>query len=87
MIFTDDFSKWVEIYLLQQRPGLPGCFWSEVVNTLNHIQNRCQSKSLVGKTPFKLWTRKVLNVHYLREFEYATYVLNLQPTKEKLHHR
>jgi hypothetical protein len=33
--------------------GLPGWFWSEVVNATVYVLNRCPTKGVDGMTPFE----------------------------------
>lgn len=67
--------------------GLHASFWGEPINTANYIRNRCPSSSLGGKTAYELWTGKVPNVSYFKEFGCEVYTLDREPAKSKLNDR
>lgn len=62
--------------------GLPNSFWAEAIMTAN-FRNRCPSKSLDGKTPYKMWHGKRPRVDFFREFGCKVYVLDRISHKEK----
>lgn len=63
---------------------LPISFWTEAVNTVNFIRNRCISKTLENKALFELWHGKRPDARHLRIFGKTTYMLDKK--KESLTH-
>jgi hypothetical protein len=53
--------------------GLDLEFWTNVMNTMVYIENRCPVKTLDSKTPQKAWTSKKPDIFHLRVFNYKTY--------------
>uniref|UniRef100_A0A6V7IJ77 Retrovirus-related Pol polyprotein from transposon TNT 1-94 n=1 Tax=Bracon brevicornis TaxID=1563983 RepID=A0A6V7IJ77_9HYME len=62
---------------------LPLIFWAEAVNTANYIRNRCPSRN-TEKTSFEIFTGKIPDVTNFQEFGSEVFVLNTDPTKNKL---
>ncbi|WVZ61109.1 hypothetical protein U9M48_011031 [Paspalum notatum var. saurae] len=48
--------------------ALPGWFWGEAVTTAVFILNRASTRSVDGKTPFKVWYGYKPPMHYFRTF-------------------
>jgi hypothetical protein len=67
--------------------GLPGWFWSEAVNAVVYVLNRCPTKSIDGMTPFEAWHGREPVVHHLRTFGCIVYVQNTTPHLKKLEDR
>jgi hypothetical protein len=43
---------------------LTDIFWTQVVHTLVHIQNRVMVRNNTDKTPYELWKGRPTNVHF-----------------------
>lgn len=63
---------------------LPPIFWAMAVTTVNHIRNRCLSKSLHGEIPYEIWTGRWSSCDHMRNFGSTVFVLNKDPAKSKL---
>jgi len=66
--------------------GLSQMFWADAVATACYIRNRCQiaSNSLGRVTPFEKWTGELPDLSNLRMFGAEVFVLDKDPTKDKL---
>ena len=53
---------------MMKAKGMPTRFWGEAVTTAVFILNRAPTKALKGKTPFKAWHGRKLNVSFLKTF-------------------
>jgi len=42
--------------------------WGEAMSTVIYILNRCPTKVIQGKTPFKVWSGREPNISHLRVF-------------------
>ena len=54
--------------------GLPTMFWADAVSTAAHLINRRPSIPLDGRLPEEVWSRKEVNLSYLRVFGCVSYV-------------
>lgn len=64
--------------------GLPNMFWADAVNTCAFIINRGPSVPLENKIPKKEWTRKEVNMSYLRVFGCVAYAHSDSGNRGKL---
>ena len=53
--------------------SLPLKLWGEAINTCVYVLNRSSMKSLQGKTPYEMWSRKKAKLSYLRIFGSIVY--------------
>src|SRR5437660_754521 len=53
---------------------LPECFWAEAISTVVYVTNRSPTKALTGKTLFKAWSGRRLELSHLRRFGCNTYL-------------
>jgi hypothetical protein len=53
---------------------LIGIFWTQVVHTTVHIQNRVMLRNNTDKTPYELWKGIPTNVKHLRAFGRKCYI-------------
>jgi transposase InsO family protein len=60
--------------------GLPKSFWAEAVYTAVYLMNRCPTKAVWNKTPFKAWSGRKSSIKHLKVFGCICYV---QIPKEK----
>jgi len=49
-------------------------FWTHVVHTTVHIQNRVMLRKNNDKTPYKIWKERPTNVNHLRVFGRKCYI-------------
>jgi acyl-CoA hydrolase len=49
-------------------------FWTQVVHTSVHIQNRVMLKTNTNKTPYKLWKGRLKNVKHFKFFGSQCYI-------------
>ena len=61
--------------------NLPKYFWVEAINTSCYVLNRVLLRSILKKTPYKLWRNKKPNINYFKVFGCKCFILN---TKDKL---
>ncbi|KAL6342996.1 hypothetical protein AAG906_017016 [Vitis piasezkii] len=61
--------------------NLPKYFWAEAVNTSCYVLNRILLRSILKKTPYKLWKNKKPNISYFKIFGCKCFILN---TKDNL---
>lgn len=66
---------------------LPGVFWGEAVTMTVYLLNRSSSKSIGGKTPYKLWTGTTPGVQHLGTFGCIAHVKLTTPNQKKLDDR
>lgn len=48
--------------------NLPKCFWAEACSTAVYLINHFPAKSLRGKIPYELWTKKKPDLSHIRIF-------------------
>ena len=53
---------------------LKDVFWTQVVHTIVHIQNRVMIKNNTDKTPYKLWKGRPTNAKHFRFFGSKCYI-------------
>jgi hypothetical protein len=53
---------------------LKDCFWTHVVHTTIHIQNRLMLGNNRDKNPYELWKGRPKNVNYFRVFGGKCYI-------------
>jgi hypothetical protein len=53
---------------------LTDIFWTQVVHTTVHIQNRVLLRNNTGKTPYELWKGRPTNVKHFRVFGSKCYI-------------
>jgi hypothetical protein len=53
---------------------LTDIFWTQVVHTTIHIQNRVMLKKNTDKTPYELWKGRPTNVKHFRVFGSKCYI-------------
>jgi hypothetical protein len=58
--------KMVRTMLMDSK--LTDIFWTQVVHTILHIQNRVILRNNTDKTPYKLWKGRPTNVKHFRVF-------------------
>ena len=63
---------------------LPKMFWVDVVNTVTYFINCGQSVPLDGRLPEEVWSRKEVNLSYLRVFDCVLYVHINSKARSKL---
>ncbi|XP_021731349.1 uncharacterized protein LOC110698260 [Chenopodium quinoa] len=56
--------------------GLPRNFWAEAVNTACYILNRVTIRTIINKTPYKLFRGRKPNISHLRAFGCKCFVHN-----------
>ena len=61
--------------------NLPKYFLAEAINTSCYVLNRVLLRSILKKTPYKLWRNKKPNINYFKVFGCKCFILN---TKDKL---
>jgi hypothetical protein len=62
-------------------------FWTQVVHTLVHIQNRVMLRKNIDKTPYKLWKGRPANVKHFRFFGSKCYIKREDGRMGKFHSR
>ena len=53
---------------------LTDMFWTQVVNTIVHIQNRVILRNNTDKTPYELWKGRPTNVKHFKVFGSKCYI-------------
>ena len=53
---------------------LTNIFWTQVVHTTVHIQNRVMLRNNTDKTPYELWKGRPTNVKHFRVFGSKCYI-------------
>jgi transposase InsO family protein len=53
---------------------LTDIFWTQVVNTTIHIQNKVMLRNNINKTPYELWKGRPTNVKHFRVFGSKCYI-------------
>jgi predicted nucleotidyltransferase len=49
-------------------------FWTQVVHTIVHIQNKVMLRNKTNKTPYELWKERPANVKHFRVFGSKCYI-------------
>jgi len=62
--------------------GLTANFWTDVIATACYIRNRCLTGAL--EIPFEKWTGESVSYDNLKIFGSKIFVLDKDPTKDKL---
>jgi len=69
---------------LMLQSGLTASFWTDAIATACYIRNRCPTSTLNGDIPFEKWTGDSLSYDNLKIFGSKVFVLDKDPTKDKL---
>jgi hypothetical protein len=80
MIITQEMAQTI---LMDYK--LTDIFWTEVVHTSVHIQNRVMVKNNTDKTPYELWKGRPTNVKHFRVFGSKCYIKREDGRMEKLY--
>jgi len=67
--------------------NLPSFLWVEAMNTIIYTLNRCSTKVVEGKTPFKALSRIKSNISHLRVFGCEAFSYIVFEKKKKLNKR
>jgi len=68
---------------LMLQANLPQSLWAEAINAATYIRNRCSTKILNEKTPFKMWSNKKPYVGFMRIIRSKGIVLNKSSKRGK----
>ena len=56
--------------------SLPKHLWAEAINTTCYVQNRILIRTLIKRTPYKLWRGRRPNISYFHPFGSKCFILN-----------
>lgn len=56
--------------------NLPKYLWAEATNTASYILKRALVRSILKKTPYKLWKGRKTNISHFRVFGCKCFILN-----------